>query len=144
MLHNRKLEWIHQHLHGHAWIAIAGGVASLLVSVIVTLVVLVRLPADTFVREHAGLPLEGQPKAIRWAALVAKNIAGWLLIAVGIVLSLPGIPGQGLLTVLLGIMLVNLPGKRRVERWILGRKTVKKTTDKLRARFGRPPIELED
>ena len=66
-----------------------------------------------------------------------------MLIVLGVVLSLPGVPGQGLLTMLLGLMLTSLPGKRRVELWILRHKPVAKTVNRLRERFHRAPLRLE-
>jgi hypothetical protein len=65
-----------------------------------------------------------------------------MLVTLGVVLSLPGVPGQGLLTILIGVMLVDLPGKRRFERWLLGRPHVLAGVNRLRARFRQPPIVL--
>jgi hypothetical protein len=61
---------------------------------------------------------------------------------VGIVLTLPGVPGQGMLTILLGLMLLDVPGKRRLERRIVGRRRILKAINRLRKRFGRPPLVL--
>jgi hypothetical protein len=61
----------------------------------------------------------------------------------GLLLSLPGIPGQGLLTVLIGLMLVDFPGKLRLERWLIGLPRVLQTVNRLRQRYGRPPLILE-
>jgi hypothetical protein len=66
-----------------------------------------------------------------------------LLIALGIVLSLPGVPGQGLLTVLLGVMLVDFPGKDRLEQKLLSRPGIINTINRLRGRFGKPALELD-
>jgi hypothetical protein len=65
-----------------------------------------------------------------------------LLVALGIVLSLPGVPGQGLLTVLLGVMLLDFPGKSRLEQKLLSRPSIVNAINKLRARFKKPPLEL--
>jgi hypothetical protein len=73
---------------------------------------------------------------------VGKNIGGILLVALGIVLSLPGVPGQGLLTVLLGIMLLDFPGKHRLEQKLLSRPSIVNAINKLRARFDKKPLEL--
>ena len=62
---------------------------------------------------------------------------------IGIVLSLPGVPGQGLLTILLGIMLLDFPGRRKLEVKILSRPQVFKAINKLRHRFGKPPLKLD-
>src|SRR5919206_4211036 len=69
---------------------------------IVTLI-LVKLPADHFSKSRKTKFWAGPRPAIHAAKVIGKNIGGLLLVALGIVLSLPGVPGQGLLTVLLGI-----------------------------------------
>jgi len=70
-------------------------------------------------------------------------LLGVLLVAVGIVLSLPGVPGQGLLTVLLGVMLIDFPGKRTVEQKLLKRPAITNGITRLREKFGKPPLELD-
>jgi len=63
------------------------------------------------------------------------------LVGLGIVLSLPGIPGQGVLTILLGIMISDFPGKERLERKIVSYPKVLEALNKLRERFGKPPLQ---
>ncbi len=58
-------------------------------------------------------------------------------------MSLPGIPGQGLLTILLGVMLLDFPGKRRLEFKIISRPKVFRAINRLRARFDKPPLVLD-
>jgi len=58
------------------------------------------------------------------------------------VLSLPGVPGQGLLTVLLGIMLLDFPGRHRLEQKLLSKPSIVNTINKLRERFGKQPLQL--
>ena len=58
------------------------------------------------------------------------------------VLTLPGVPGQGMLTILIGLMLLDVPGKRRLERRIVGRRRILQAINRLRKRFGRPPLVL--
>ena len=60
--------------------------------------------------------------------------------AVGLVMSVPGIPGQGLLTVLIGLMLVDFPGRRRLERALARRRGLLAAMNRIRARFGHPPL----
>jgi hypothetical protein len=111
-------------------------------SVALTAWALVRLPANYFVAERPPLPLAGRPWLVRVVVYLARNLAGLALVGIGVVLSLPGVPGQGLLTILLGVLLVDVPGKRRVERAIVRIPTVHRAIDRLRARFGRAPLEL--
>jgi hypothetical protein len=63
-------------------------------------------------------------------------------VALGIVLSLPGVPGQGLLTILLGIMIMDFPGKDRLEQKLLSRPSIVNAINRLRARFDKPPLVL--
>jgi hypothetical protein len=84
-----------------------------------------------------------QHPVIRWLGLILKNLAGGLLVFLGLVLSVPGIPGQGLLTVLIGLVLIDFPGKRKVERAILRRPQIRETVGRLRRRFGKPPLVFE-
>jgi UPF0716 family protein affecting phage T7 exclusion len=85
----------------------------------------------------------GRHPAIRAAGIIGKNILGVLLVVVGILLSIPGVPGQGLLTILLGIMLLDFPGKRRLEQNLLSRPQILKTINRLRARFGKQALEID-
>ena len=68
---------------------------------------------------------------------------GILLVALGILMSIPGVPGQGVLTILLGIMLLDFPGKRRLEHKLVSRPKVLKAINGLRHRFGKPELVLD-
>jgi hypothetical protein len=50
-------------------------------------------------------------------------------------------PGQGIVTILIGLVLVDLPGKRALERWMVGRPRVLAAINRLRAKYGHPPLE---
>ena len=76
----------------------------------------------------------------RVTVLRAQNALGLVLIAVGLVMSVPGVPGQGLLTVLIGLMLVDFPGRRRLERALARRRGLLAAMNRIRARFGHPPL----
>jgi archaellum biogenesis protein FlaJ (TadC family) len=104
--------------------------------------ILVKLPKDHF-KHDKSKRITGSNATIRVLKVIGKNVGGWLLIALGIVLSLPGVPGQGLLTVLLGVMLVDFPGKHRLEQKLLSRPGIINTINRLRGRFGKPALELE-
>ncbi|HKE55861.1 MAG TPA: hypothetical protein VKB46_04135 [Pyrinomonadaceae bacterium] len=126
-----------------ALIGVAIFVVTFLVSLAIVSIILVKLPADHFKKDDKTKFWSGPRPALRAAGVIGKNILGVLLVIIGIVLSIPGVPGQGLLTILLGIMLVDFPGKRRLEQKLLAREEVRKTIDRLRARFNKPPLELD-
>lgn len=114
---------------------------SSLVSLAAVTAVLVSLPPGYF-RDDA--PVADWPRSPVLRALwrVGKNLLGLALVALGAVLSVPGIPGQGLLTILIGLILLDFPGKRGLERRLVARPSVLGAINRLRARFGRPPMEL--
>lgn len=106
-------------------------------TLLVGLFVVVRLPEDYFVTPRRPRPRH----ALAHIVLVAlKNLAGLALVIVGVALSLPGIPGQGLLTVFVGAMLIDFPGKFRLEQRVIGRPRILAALNRIRARRGRPPL----
>jgi archaellum biogenesis protein FlaJ (TadC family) len=104
-------------------------------------VALVRLPADYFRDEYVS-PLARERRIVRWAGLIVQNAVGAVLVLLGLLLSVPGIPGQGVLTILIGVMLLSFPGKRRLERRLVSRPRVLAAINGVRARFGKPPLSL--
>ena len=105
--------------------------------------ILVKIPADYFKKTHKTQFWVGPNPALHAAKMIGKNILGVFLVVLGIILSIPGVPGQGLLTILLGVVLVDFPGKRRLERKLLSRQEIVKTIDRLRKKFNKPPLEID-
>ena len=104
--------------------------------------VVVKLPATYFHPDHDRDVLKDKHPAIRWAGIIGKNLAGVILVALGVLMSLPGIPGPGLVTILFGVMLIDFPGRRQLEHKIVSRPSVHKKINSLRKRFGKKPIKL--
>lgn len=136
------IEWLSEHRIVLTWL-----VALSAVSFIGTLIaipwIIVRMPADYFVdaRPEPDSWRDRHP-VLRWVVRVVKNLLGALLVVAGIVLSVPLVPGQGILTMLIGLTLLEFPGKRRLERRIVRQRPVRKAIDWIRSRAGRPPLEL--
>jgi hypothetical protein len=118
-------------------------VVTFVVNLAIVSFILVKLPTDHFSKNHRASFWLGRHAAIRAMGIIGKNILGVLLVVVGILLSIPGVPGQGLLTILLGIMLLDFPGKRRLEQNLLSRPQILKTINRLRARFGKQALEID-
>ena len=104
--------------------------------------ILVKLPSTYFQESHARDFWVDRHPSIRWAGLIGKNALGIVLVLLGILMSIPGVPGQGILTILLGVMLVDFPGKRQLEYKLVRRPRVLETINRLRLRFGKPPLVL--
>ena len=106
-------------------------------------IVVVKLPANYFSTHYVQDFLPDSPWLVRWGAVIAKNVAGVLLILLGIMLSLPGVPGQGIMTILLGLIMVDIPGKRPLEARIIKRPTVLVAVNKLRNRYNKPAFIMD-
>jgi hypothetical protein len=134
-------------MEGSAWnLLLIGLVVSVLMSaggLAVVGVLLVRLPPNYFCHSRPRDFWIDRHPVIRWTGLVGKNVLGLLAVILGVILSAPGIPGPGVLMILIGITLLDFPGKREWERRLVGRPRVLGTINQLRARYGKPPLSLD-
>ncbi|WP_437204201.1 PGPGW domain-containing protein [Planctomicrobium sp. SH664] len=73
---------------------------------------------------------------------ILKNLIGLALLAAGIPLLLS--PGPGMLVLLLGISLLDFPGKRRLLCLILSQPTLRKTINWVRQQRNQPPLQFPD
>ena len=69
---------------------------------------------------------------------VLRNVLGVLLVLLGIAMLL--LPGQGLLTLLVGLLLVDVPGKHQLVVRLLGKPKVLSIVNKLRQHRGAAPL----
>jgi hypothetical protein len=104
--------------------------------------VLIRLPATFFHPSHDRDILVDRHHVIRWSGIVIKNVIGFALLLIGILMAIPGVPGPGFLTILFGIALLDFPGKRWLEYKIVSRPKVFQAINALRRKFDKPPLEL--
>jgi hypothetical protein len=141
------IDWLSEFATSLTWQKILFGVVIFVVTFLVNLAIvsfiLVKIPADYFTKHHKTEFWSGPNPALHATLIIGKNILGFLLVVVGIILSVPGVPGQGLLTILLGIMLLDFPGRRKLELKLLQRQEIVKTINRLRQRFDKPPLELD-
>ena len=141
------IDWLTQFWAALTWNQILLGaglfVFSLVVSFLAIGLVMVKIPANYFSSHYNADFMPGKPWIVRWSAVILKNLLGVFLIALGLVLSLPGVPGQGLLTILLGLIMIDIPGKRPLEARIIQRPAIRSAIDTLRARFNKPPLILD-
>ena len=104
-------------------------------------IVIVKIPANYFSAGYTHQFMPGRPWFYRWGAVILKNILGIFLLAIGVVMIIG--PGQGILTILLGLIMLDIPGKRPLEARIIKRPAVRDAINKLRARFDKPPLVLD-
>ena len=116
-------------------------ILSLVLVIVLLPAIVVQLPEDYFVRRRR-LPIrhkKGHPILIGLFNLI-KNLLGLLFIVTGIVMTV--LPGQGLLTILIGMMLANFPGKYRMEQALIKQPLISSTLNKLRQKASKKPFEI--
>lgn len=119
---------------GLAW----GSLVLFIVSLAVIPWLVTKIPADYFHEERRrrdalierSLPLQ--------LLLGLKNLCGFLLILLGLVMLV--LPGQGILTIVIGLFLMNFPGKYRLERSLVSRPKVLDSLNWIRAKAEKPPL----
>ncbi len=70
--------------------------------------------------------------------MVFKNAVGLLLVVAGLIMLVT--PGQGILAIFVGLMLMDFPGRRSLITRTLGGPKIVRAINRIRARAGRPPI----
>ncbi len=121
------IEWEHLALVALVWVLLTAG------SLAIVLRIMLALPEDYFEAD--------QPPLTSWTVTrLARNGTGMVLIVVGAVLSIPGVPGQGVLTILVGLFLVDFPRRQQLERALARRPGVLPSLNRLRVRFNRAPL----
>jgi len=127
-------DWLEHLVHPRILIllGVLSAVAFVATLVIVPMV-LARMPKDYFVCEA---PVRRHHPVLR----ALKNVLGVALVLMGIAMLV--LPGQGLLTIVLGLGLIDFPGRRRIEIAVIRRPNVIKSVNALRRKMGREPLEV--
>ena len=130
------LEW----LKAHGVVLVSISVASFVVSILFCTLVIAYLPSDYFTPTKRSSRIR-QP-VLRISLKCLKNLLAAVLVIVGII-QIP-LPGQGLLTILIGIIISDIPGKRGLERRIIRSPAILATANGIRSRFKRPILMLDE
>jgi hypothetical protein len=109
-------------------------------SLIAIPLILVRLPADYFDTRTPRHWMKDHHPVLRLSGLVVKNVAGIVLLLAGFAMLF--LPGQGLLTMLIGVSLMDFPKKRALEAKMVGQPTMLGVINAMRHKFGKPPLTM--
>jgi hypothetical protein len=134
------LDWINGHQHLVLWLAAISALTFFGTLIAIPLLV-VRMPHDYFLEDRPPpQSWRAQHRVVALTLRALKDFLGVLLVLAGIVLAMPLVPGQGILTILIGLSLVDFPGKRRLELRLARLRTVRLAINWIRARAARPPL----
>ena len=109
-------------------------------SLIAIPLILVRLPADYFDTRTPRHWMKDHHPLLRLMGLIVKNVLGIVFFLVGFAMLF--LPGQGLLTMLIGTSLMDFPRKRELEAKMVGQPTLLGVINTMRQKFHKPPLSL--
>ncbi len=115
----------------------------LVLSAVVTPLVVLRLPEDYLSREWPNdrRSFGSRTTGGKFVA-VGRNLLGGLFVLAGVIMLV--MPGQGLISIIVGLSLLSLPRKRQLMQRLVGHKQVLKTINRFRGSFGRPPLRKRE
>jgi archaellum biogenesis protein FlaJ (TadC family) len=120
------------------------GLVSLLVFVVSLLslpCLVAQIPEDYFAAsKRRKAPWAGHNPIVRVVIIIGKNLLGVILLLGGFIMLF--MPGQGILTMVAGLVLMDYPGKFAVEKKIATNASVLKGLNWLRAKAKKPPLKL--
>ena len=97
------------------------------------------IPTDYFVKKNISKSKKSY--SLLWLmSIIVKNIIGYTLILGGILMLV--LPGQGLFTILMGLILSNYPGKYTIEKKIISIPSILKTINWLRKKSNKPRLKI--
>jgi len=141
------IKWLTDYWESLTWTSVLIAAGIFLLSVVISFaalaIVAVKMPRNYFSSHYRKDFLPNSSWLVRWGATIGKNVLGIFLIAIGVVLSLPGIPGQGILTILIGLIMLDIPGKRPIECYIIKWPKVLSAINTLRKKFDKQPLQVD-
>lgn len=131
-------DWVAQHEELLWWLG-AGSLVMFLVSPLVVAGLIVRIPEDYFLdpQRHVSRLHRFHP-AVWFLFVLVKNVVGIVVFLAGVAMLV--LPGQGLLTMLIGLLLINFPGKFALERHLISRPGVLQAVNWMRGKRGKRPL----
>ena len=138
-------EWIAEFWASLTWTRLLFGTFFFLISVALSLVivgiVMVKIPENYFSSHYEHDFMPNSKWLTRWGAVVGKNIAGLILVIAGVIMLVG--PGQGILTILIGLILMDIPGKRPLEARLIKRPLILAAVNNFRAKYNKPPLVMD-
>lgn len=138
-------EWLQHFWDSLTWGRIVWGLTFTIVTMIASyaliIIGIIQIPADYFSSSYVRKANTDNHFFVRWGAFIIKNTIGFLLVVAGIIMIFT--PGPGVPTILLGLIMMDIPGKRPLEAKLIQRPMVLSAVNDIRAKYKRPPLILD-
>jgi|AntAceMinimDraft_17_1070374.scaffolds.fasta_scaffold85622_2 hypothetical protein len=119
-----------------AWLGVLS-VFFFVASVVAIPIVVAWIPEDYFERKRIAVNWKNPAT---WIRRILKNALGGFFFLAGILMLF--LPGQGLLSILLGVSLLDFPSKRRVQLYLFQKPAIHRSVDWIRRKANRPPLRV--
>ncbi|PHQ57046.1 MAG: hypothetical protein COA29_03740 [Porticoccus sp.] len=135
------LAWLSEHQMLLTWLSIAS-LATFIGSLLALPWMVAMIPEDYFLYgNRETTTLKKRHPVIRGLLLVGKNLLGLILLCGGFLMLF--MPGQGILTMAVGLLLLDYPGKYTLEKRIVSTPSVLKGLNWLRAKRHLPTLKVD-
>lgn len=135
---NRLLQ---DHATAIGWIT-SVSLVMLVGSAVVVPWIVVRIPSDFFASDRRPPSrFANRHPALRWTLRILRNVFGSVLLLAGLAMLI--LPGQGLLTLAMAVVMLDFPRKHKFERWIIRMPPVLKSINWLRRRANVAPLRVK-
>jgi len=118
----------------------AASIMGFIGSLIVIPWILIRLPSDYFDMRVPRHWMKDHHPVLRMSGLIIKNVTGIVFLIAGFLMLF--LPGQGLLTILIGISFIDFPNKRKLEARIVAQPVLLNAINAMRHKFNKLPLTL--
>ena len=127
----------------HPEVLIGMGISSIFIFFISILGIswfIAQIPEDYFLRsKRQPSKWREQKPILRFVVMFGKNLIGLSLIIGGLLMLV--LPGQGLLTIVTGLLLVNYPGKYKLEQKLSSMPSIFRALNWIRVKAKKPPLQ---
>lgn len=111
----------------------------LILSLAITSWIVIKIPADYFhPRRRVKISIQSKHPILGQLLTGAKNLLGFVLILLGILMLI--LPGQGIVTMLIGLFVMNFPGKYKLERKLVSLPKVLNSLNYIRSMAKKDPL----
>ncbi len=123
------------------WVAVISSFC-FFASLLIIPLIIYRLPDDYFLHFHEHNKMEDQHPLVFIFLRLIRYLFGALLLTAGLLMLF--LPGQGLLTMILGLSLLDFPGKQKAVDRLLQIQSIQKALNWIRAKENINPFHFPD
>jgi hypothetical protein len=114
-------------------------VGTFVVAILLSVIGIVYLPRDYFSSGYKPFSHKISNPFLRRLYLAVKNVVGVVIILTGMAFLV--LPGQGILTIVIGLSLTDFPGKHKAVSYFTRRDPLLRSANWLRRKAGKRPLQ---